>query len=613
MCGEYMSVLACRVRNFLSCSPAFLCTLLFSLSLFRSRYGVVYEALDNLTGRHVALKKIRLEMEDEGIPTFALREITLLTNLEHENVVKLENVISEPSRLYLIFELVDMDLKKLMDMQQGMISPALVQSYTYQMLAGLSYCHSVGVMHRDLKPQNILVTRDGGLKIADFGLARCFTPYVKPLTMEVITIWYRAPEILLGSNVYTCAVDLWSIGCIVAEMANKRAFFTGLSEIDQLHHIFNVLGTPSAEDWAGVSDLPYWRPCFPDWPPKALERLVPSIGIPGADLLEQLFIFDPLNRITAVAALQHPYVRDDLGAQAVQSAYVSPAEGPHAHTARQQHHQHQGGQSSAAVANKVTPDMATLPGAGGGSGSGSEPCAECGGGTGRSRSPNSSTSISSQGTRCSSCNLLRGGQTLSISRTGAATVAKAPARGGVKELEALIPDNTDTRNRWTGKGGITKATKVAGGFAKRPEAQSSSSEDALGLAIEKEEESEDSNDGSGGCMDSQIQPGRGKSKVAKAAAQEDAVSNRLRTGACGKAKTKSTEVTLDLKGNLGTVVSRGPPVTKEQLQEGLRSGTFLMYAPKSWKENDEALQQSCMEFASKNKKRARPPAGSLKG
>ena len=275
-----------------------------------NRYGVVYKARDNHTGKCVALKKIRLEVEDEGIPTTALREITLLSNLEHPNVVKLENVISEPSRLYLIFELVDMDLKKFMDNTQDMLSPELVQSYTYQMLAGLSYCHSVGVMHRDLKPQNILVTRDGGLKIADFGLARCFTPYVKPLTMEVITRWYRAPEILLGRNVYTCAVDIWSVACIIAEMANKRAFFTGQSEIDQLHRIFNYLGTPSPECWDGLGDLPYWRNTFPDWQPRNLEKLVPSIGPIGASLLEQMFVFDPLHRITAVAALQHPYIRE---------------------------------------------------------------------------------------------------------------------------------------------------------------------------------------------------------------------------------------------------------------------------------------------------------------
>merc|ERR1711907_681366 len=132
---------------------------------------------------------------------------------------------------------VDMDLKKYMDLNSR-LEPKLVQSYTAQMLAGLAHCHSLGVMHRDLKPQNILVAKDGSLKIADFGLARRFTPNARPLTVEVITRWYRAPEILLGSNIYSCAVDLWSAACIIVEMANKRAFLTGDSEIDQLHCIF---------------------------------------------------------------------------------------------------------------------------------------------------------------------------------------------------------------------------------------------------------------------------------------------------------------------------------------------------------------------------------------
>eukprot|EP01041_Mallomonas_annulata_P005647 gene5647-11391_t len=147
-------------------------------------YGVVYKAVDTHTNKGVALKKIRLELEDEGVPATALREITLLRQIQHKNVVKLEDIIMEPTRLYLVFELVDTDLKKLMDSCKDPLSPELVQSYTAQILEGLCYCHSMGVMHRDLKPQNLLVSRDGVLKLADFGLARAFTPPLKPLTIE---------------------------------------------------------------------------------------------------------------------------------------------------------------------------------------------------------------------------------------------------------------------------------------------------------------------------------------------------------------------------------------------------------------------------------------------
>lgn len=235
--------------------------------------------------------------------------MALLQDLgDHPNLVKLENVIIEPARLYLIFELVDMDLKKYMDSNNSRLEPELVQSYTAQMLAGLAHCHSLGVMHRDLKPQNILVAKDGSLKIADFGLARCFTPNARPLTVEVITRWYRAPEILLGSNVYTCAVDLWSAACIIVEMANKRPFLTGDSEIDQLHCIFRMFGTPTEEQWPGLSAQPYWRNSFPQWERKNLAVVSPTLGPEGGALLEQLFVYDPLRRTTAAAALLHPYV-----------------------------------------------------------------------------------------------------------------------------------------------------------------------------------------------------------------------------------------------------------------------------------------------------------------
>ena len=260
------------------------------------------------TGRYVALKKIRLETEEEGLPVTALREMALLQGLgNHPNLVKLENAIIMPARLYLIFELVDMDLKKYMDRRTS-LDPELVQSYTAQMLAGLAHCHSLGVMHRDLKPQNILVAKDGTLKIADFGLARCFTPNARPLTIEVITRWYRAPEILLGSNSYTCAVDLWSTACIIVEMANKRALLTGDSEIDQLHYIFQFFGTPSEKEWPGLTSLPYWRNSFPQWEKKNLAFVAPSLGSHGADLLKHLFVYDPIQRITAAAALSHPFV-----------------------------------------------------------------------------------------------------------------------------------------------------------------------------------------------------------------------------------------------------------------------------------------------------------------
>ena len=177
-------------------------------NLGEGTYGVVYKARDKHTQEIVALKRIRLEVEDEGIPSTALREISLLRELSHRNIVDLKDCVQEDGKLYLVFEFLDKDLKKYMESCSGMLSSALVKSYLFQMTRGLAFCHSRGVMHRDLKPQNLLVTRDGQLKLADFGLARAFCPPIRPLTHEVVTLWYRPPEILLGCQTY--APPHWS-------------------------------------------------------------------------------------------------------------------------------------------------------------------------------------------------------------------------------------------------------------------------------------------------------------------------------------------------------------------------------------------------------------------
>lgn len=256
------------------------------------------------------MKKIRLEVEDEGIPHTTLREICFLKQLDHVNIVKLENQVIEPGRLYLIFELIDTDLKKYMSINDDPLPMDLIVSYTSQMLEGLQYCHSNGVMHRDLKPQNILVTRDGGLKIADFGLARHFTPTSKPLTIDVITRWYRAPEILLGCNTYNSSVDIWSVGCIVAEMFTKKPLFPGESEIDQLHKIFKILGTPTVEVWPGLLSLPHWRNSFPEWDKIPFKALMPStVCVQGTDLIEKMLVYNPVARLSALTALQHPFFK----------------------------------------------------------------------------------------------------------------------------------------------------------------------------------------------------------------------------------------------------------------------------------------------------------------
>lgn len=237
----------------------------------------MYKARD-LThpSRIVALKKIRLEAEDEGVPSTAIREISLLKEMNDPNIVRLLNIAhADGHKLYLVCEFLDLDLKKYMealpvsdggrgkafpegsgpDLGRFGLGEAMVKKFMSQLVEGVRYCHSHRVLHRDLKPQNLLIDRDGNLKLADFGLARAFGVPLRTYTHEVyelssqemhrwltyiqvVTLWYRSPEILLGGRQYSTGVDMWSVGCIFAEMCTRKPLFPGDSEIDEIFKIF---------------------------------------------------------------------------------------------------------------------------------------------------------------------------------------------------------------------------------------------------------------------------------------------------------------------------------------------------------------------------------------
>jgi len=299
-------------------------------------YGIVYKATDKITEQVVALKKIRLETESEGVPSTAIREISLLKELEHPNVVSLLDVVHADQKLYLVFEYLDMDLKKHMDdtesiynntnvgldpsqnalkgMKTGGLPENLAKSYLRQLLSGIAYCHAHRVLHRDLKPQNLLIDNRGNIKLADFGLARAFGVPVRNFTHEVVTLWYRPPEILLGEKTYSTAVDIWSLGCIFAEMLTKKPLFPGDSEIDQLFRIFRLLGTPNEAIWPGVTHLQDFNSSFPNWDaPTGFANILPDLKASGSlceegwHLMNDLLQYDPERRITAREALSHPY------------------------------------------------------------------------------------------------------------------------------------------------------------------------------------------------------------------------------------------------------------------------------------------------------------------
>merc|ERR1719410_982725 len=256
---------------------------------------------------------MKIDSEEEGVPSTALREIALLKELPHPNIVELLEVCCSFKKMVLVFEFLENDLKKYMRSRGRQLEPAKIKSLSFQLCRGVEFCHANRVLHRDLKPQNLLIDSRLRLKIADFGLARAYTVPIPKYTHEVVTVWYRPPEILLGSPLYSVPVDMWGVGCILAEMATGQPLFGGDSEIDTIFKIFQKLGTPTTEQWPGVSDLPDFKASFPKWQAKGWENIrntKAQLGPTGVDLLERLMVYDPQRRLSARRALQHPYFAD---------------------------------------------------------------------------------------------------------------------------------------------------------------------------------------------------------------------------------------------------------------------------------------------------------------
>ncbi|KAM7521349.1 hypothetical protein LguiB_020311 [Lonicera macranthoides] len=282
-------------------------------------YGKVYRAREKATGKIVALKKTRLHEDDEGVPPTTLREVSLLRMLSRDpHVVKLMDVKQGQNKegktvLYLVFEYMDTDLKKFIKTyrQTGDHIPTkTIKSLMYQLCKGVAFCHGHGVLHRDLKPHNLLMDRKTSmLKIADLGLARAFTLPIKKYTHEILTLWYRAPEVLLGATHYSTGVDMWSVGCIFAELVTKQPLFPGDSELQQLLHIFRLLGTPNEELWPGVGELKNWHE-YPQWKPRQMSLAVLNLDDDGLDLLSKMLRYEPSKRISAKKAMEHPYFDD---------------------------------------------------------------------------------------------------------------------------------------------------------------------------------------------------------------------------------------------------------------------------------------------------------------
>ncbi|KAK4354241.1 hypothetical protein RND71_026435 [Anisodus tanguticus] len=275
-------------------------------------YSSVFRAHDLESGRTVALKKVRFDNFEPESVRFMAREIMILRRLDHPNIMKLEGIITSKlsSSIYLVFEYMEHDISGLLSSPEVKFSESQVKCLMKQLLSGLDHCHSRGIMHRDIKGANLLVNNEGILKVADFGLANISNlGQMQPLTSRVVTLWYRPPELLLGSTDYKASVDLWSVGCMFAEILTGKPILQGRTEVEQLHKIFKLCGSP-ADDYWKKSKLPHATIFKPQHPyENCLWNTFKDLPESAVSLIETLLSVEPHKRGTASSALASEYFK----------------------------------------------------------------------------------------------------------------------------------------------------------------------------------------------------------------------------------------------------------------------------------------------------------------
>ncbi|CAH1640576.1 unnamed protein product [Spodoptera littoralis] len=280
-------------------------------------YGAVFRARDEKKNEVVALKQILTDNYNEGLYIAAMRELKILLKIQHPNIVAGREIVvgTDIEDVFVVMEYVPHDLRSYMDTmrKEGQIfSPNHVKCLMTQLLCAVQHLHQNWILHRDLKLSNILLSYKGVLKLADFGLAREYELPPRQYTPGIVTIWYRAPELLLLSDEYSTPIDMWSVGCIFAELITMRPLFPGRSEMDQINKIFEGLGTPTDATWPGFSELPVDSITFKKHPTGGLREKINSnlLSEDGMSLLQDFLLYDPARRMTADAALDHAYFKE---------------------------------------------------------------------------------------------------------------------------------------------------------------------------------------------------------------------------------------------------------------------------------------------------------------
>jgi len=297
-------------------------------------YGVVWKARDLATNEIVALKQIKFDFEmqkNQGFPVTALREINVLLALSHESIVSVKEMVvgTGNDKVFMVMEYYELDLQAAMKEKRqypNVLRQAELKGIMKQILGGASHMHNLWFLHRDLKPSNLHVHRSGRVALGDFGLARRYEDPPRALTQLVVTLWYRAPEILFGEARYGPAIDVWSLGCIFGELICQEAIMQGQGELDQVDKIFSMVGAPTDDNWPEFSKLPCagmfrWKnPSEIDLPKRFPINAPPHfrqtfLDGNGFDLLSKMLTLDPVQRITAEQALAHAYFNTGVKAE----------------------------------------------------------------------------------------------------------------------------------------------------------------------------------------------------------------------------------------------------------------------------------------------------------